>query len=172
MIQKAKISDIKVRAFTMIDMITGMVIMSIIITLVFYIFSGFNQQIHSYANAKSDIISLNLLKCELEQAVFNSDKIVEKPNGFSLISEKPEVAYLLKGTELLKQMNLNIEPVYDEVKTIEIESFNNSGSFQEEELISGISLRVSIKEKDLNLYLYKQYSNQEQINFSILNEIK
>ncbi len=173
MILKASRKNIKIPSFTIIDMITGMVIMSIIISLVFYIFSSFNSQIQLYTISKSNIIALELLKVELDNQILHSEKIIEIPSGFIVINSAKKVRYKKIRESLLRTNNLVEENIHNDLIEIDLEMLNDQNRIvSKEERICGISLKIKVGSKDLNLYLYKEYSNQEKINFSILNEVK
>jgi hypothetical protein len=165
---KVKRRNIKVPAFTMIDMITGMVIMSIIISLVFYIFSNFNSQVQSYTHSRSDIIALNLLKVELENKMSSAEKVIERPGGFAILDGKSEVNYTLIDQSLHRIIHLNEDIIYDQINTIEISK--NQTIPNQEERVSKISIDLSLGAKTLKLYFIKNDSHQEKINHSILNE--
>lgn len=170
MTQKANIRNSKVSAFTVIDMITGMVIMSIIMSFVFFIFSSFTKQISDYSKSRSNLVALNLLNIQLRQDIIRADEIIQIPQGFSILNERVEISYKLIDNRIIKSNRFLIDTVYNHVSELKCELHNNINQYKLNERINKILIVLHSGLKKMNLVFYKDYSNQELINSTILNE--
>ena len=57
---------VRIKAFTMADMLGGMVISSIIIGMIFFLLIGVNKQFYEYRKMKSQVLNFLLFKSKIE----------------------------------------------------------------------------------------------------------
>lgn len=157
----------KIAAFTIMDLLTGMVIMSIIIAIVFYLIGNTNQQVFQYARSRSNVIAFSLLKENLNRVVEDSDKIIEWPNGFKTVSEKSEVIFFQEGDFLMSKDERGIDTVFENIENIETFTLKTN---RQERKINKILINLFIGNKKLKLYIYKSYGSQAIVNFQMLDE--
>lgn len=157
----------KIAAFTVMDLLTGMVIMSIIIAIVFYLIGNTNQQVFRYAHSRSDVIAFSLLKENLNQTVEGADRIVGWPNGFKVVSGSKGVAFFQDGNLLMSKEEGRIDTVFENIESIRTFILKTKGG---EEKINKILINLFIGNKKLKLYIYKSYGSQAIVNFQMLDE--
>ncbi len=156
----------KVPAFTMMDLLTGMVIMSIIVAIVFYMMTSTNQQVHSFGKIRAEIVSFNLMKSDLYHNAELAEKIIEIPNGFVMIADEKEVRYELNNETLIRTEALNSDTLSAAVSDV----LTIGKTDDEQALVSEIMLTCHIKKKEFKLYIYKSYDDKEIINNELLSE--
>ncbi|MFT5819680.1 MAG: hypothetical protein ACI8ZM_000905 [Crocinitomix sp.] len=160
----------KIAAFTMIDIMTGMIITSIIISMVFYLFTSINKQVSTYSHVRNDLNEFLLMKSDLKrQFEKNEHEIIGIPGGISIIGPSFKLNYVKEGGLLIRTEknstdtlthNLNqFEPVF--VK-------NNLGNSTEK--ISALHVSILMEDQELWCHLVREYGPIEAINRSLLHE--
>ncbi len=82
----------KIAAFTMVDILTGMIITSIIISMVFFLFTSVNKQVYTYGQVRNDLNAFLLMKSDLKrQFEKNENEIIGIPGGISIIGSSLEL---------------------------------------------------------------------------------
>lgn len=153
-------------------MITGMVIMSIIISMVFFIFTSFSKQLSDYTNTRGSLVAMNLLKVDIEQTILRGDEVIANPQGFTVISGAEEIFFNQTGELLLKQSGLAIDTCFDHITDISVVVPSENSEVYQKERVTDITIGLLLGAKKVKTYFFKSYSNQEKINYSILNEAK
>lgn len=160
----------KIAAFTMVDILTGMIITSIIISMVFYLFTSVNKQVATYSHVRNDLNEFLLLKSDLKrQFEKNENTIIGIPGGISIVGPSFELNYIKEGDLLIRTEkngrdilthHLNeFEPVFVQ---------NNLGNSTEK--VSGLNVSVKLDDQELRCHLIREYGPIETINRSLLHE--
>ncbi len=166
--QKAKYKSVP--AFTMMDMLTGMVIMSIIIAIVFYLMTSTNKQIYMFQQSRSELIEFSLMKSDLYRSVELADKIVKYPNGFKVILSDREIFYVKENELLIRKEGLESDTLSFRISNLEILNVDREKASANDELVDAIVINVFIKNKELKLYLYKSYDSKLIINEKLIEK--
>jgi len=159
----------RLSAFTMMDLLTGMVIMSIVVGIVFYLLNSTNFQVIKYGRTTAAMTSFNLMTADLNYNVNKADKIVEIPNGFDLVFENEAITYQLDDSYLIRSENIQKDTLASTVSHIHFEYVDPTRTYQPEILISAITIDLSLEKEAMKFYMYKPYDSQAMINHQILN---
>lgn len=159
-----------IAAFTMMDILTGMVIMSIVIAMVFYLMTATNNQAFNYQKIRIELNDYMLLKADLKRRADLANRIEAVPNGFKLVSENDEITYLKSNSFLLRQTENSQDTLYRNLEKIELSPVDSEGIEIANPLISGVSLTLKFDQQILSCYLYKDYGLTEPINQSLKRE--
>ncbi len=155
----------KIRAFTMVDILTGMVITSIIIGMVFYLFTALNKQVYHYGNVRNNLTTYLLLKQDLKLQFELAETIQEIPNGLSLKRNNDELNYIREEEKLLRFSNGTVDTLSTSITEMKIDSRIN----EEKELVHKLAIKLMIEKQEMDCYFFKDYSKKGSINEALVN---
>jgi Tfp pilus assembly protein FimT len=157
-------------AFTLMDLLTGMVITSIIVAMVFYLLTAINKQSYTYANVRYELNEFILLNADLNRETDNCKRIQEIPFGFTLLSDKKEITYKKSENLFLRITEFSTDTIHHDIKSIAY-TYAENNTISEQKLITTITIKIAIEEQELTSYFYKDYGLAEPINYALLNEL-
>lgn len=156
--------------FTMMDILTGMVVMSIVIVMVFYLMSATNQQAFSYQKVRIELNNYILLKADLKRQTDLADRIEDLPNGFKLISSEGEIEYQQQDNFLLRKTENSVDTLSDDLLELKKTTLETATMAVGPKILSGIELKLNLETQVLKCYLYKDYGLTEPINQKLIRE--
>ncbi|MCH2232946.1 MAG: hypothetical protein MK078_01750 [Crocinitomicaceae bacterium] len=160
----------RISAFTMMDVLTGMVIMSIIIGMVYYLFTSVNYQLIQYTKNKSELYQHLSLQSELNWSTANAKEIIRTPKGFDFtFAESPTISIEENGSQLLRKYERFTDTLTTTLNEIEYQLYVDSEGHTTD-LIQRITIESQVTEVPLSFELEKQYENAEFINKTLINE--
>ncbi len=168
--KKFKLLREKLPGFTMMDLLAGMVIMSIIVSMIFYLLMQTNQQISLFQNTRNKMITFNLLMSDISRQVEAANKIIKVPNGFKAVYSDKEIYYFQKQNYLIRNEGFKYDTLTSELDNIE--TFTVDIENKSEEMLNNIGINLYIGNKRLKLYIYKSYDRTEYINTKLLDGLK
>jgi len=116
----------KIAAFTIMDLMTGMVITSIVVGMVFYSFAGLNKQITSYTLTRSEITVYRLMKQDLERQFDHPyNTILSLPNGFSVENDSTKINYVVEGTRFIRQNGFMTDTLSETFVDMKVVNYTN-----------------------------------------------
>jgi len=166
----------RIPAFTMMDVLTGMVVMSIVVVMVFYLMSATTQQAFGYQKIRLELNNYLLLKADLKRQTELADRMEELPNGFKLVSDNSEITYLQQDRLLLRKTAFSLDTLSHELlelKKIPIDTLLETNL---PKVLSGVELKLSFDSDNFNqgqvlkCYLYKSYGLTEPVNQQLIRE--
>jgi len=157
-------------AFTMMDILTGMVVMSIVIVMVFYLMSATNQQAFGYQKIRLELNNYLLLKADLKRQVEAADRMVDSPDGFRLIAPDSEIRYRQQDTYLLRQTAHSLDTLSNELLLLKKILCDSVQTSNQPGLLSGVELHLAFETQVLTCFLYKDYGLTEPMNQKLLRE--
>jgi hypothetical protein len=167
-----KTNSAKMQAFTMMDILTGMVVMSIVIAMVFYVMSATNGQVLAYGNVRVRLNEYQLMKADLKRQTERALKIESIPNGFRLILEAGPLDYIEENSLLLRKSEKSIDTLLYNLESLRLLPVAGEANLvKNEKLVSGIILKVNLDQQILCCYLFKDYGLTEPINQSLYREL-
>ena len=160
----------KIAAFTMVDILTGMVITSIIISMVFYLFSALNKQMFDYGKTRNELNTFLLLRTDLKRQ-FNAanNNLIGIPNGISLDTEIGNFTYLKEGDLLLRKSEFTVDTLSKNLQEFEV-LFTKNKNGNPTQNVRAVNLTLTVNQQLLSCHFYKNYGSVEQINKVLLNE--
>ncbi len=160
----------KIAAFTMVDILTGMIITSIIISMVFYLFTSVNKQVYTYGQVRNDLNAFLLMKSDLKrQFEKNENEIVGIPGGISIIGSSIDLNYIKEGNFLIRTEKNSRDTLTTTLTQFEPVFVKNQFGNPTEK-ISALNVSIQMDEQNLSCYLVREYGPIETINNSLLHE--
>ena len=152
-------------SYTIMDVLMGMVVTSIVISIVFFLLTSVNKQNHEFQKTRLELndylILNNLLKRELDLTA----EVTEIPNGLVFKNGLDEIHYQLKENQLIRADENSEKVVYPNCTDLKI-----SGK-TEYDLITAFDLKVKIQERELTCHFHKDYGKADIINNELLSGI-
>ena len=159
-----------ISAFTMMDILTGMTIMSIIIALVFFLFTSVNKQVYGFGKVRSEIVSYNLMKADILYNMDQAEKIIKTPLGFEFWLKDKIISYEQDNSFLIRTEGLQKDTLSHSLNHILVTETIPGELRLQEQLISALEITTSIEKKELTFYAFKTYDQSAVINQTLLNE--
>lgn len=159
-----------IASFTMMDVLTGMVVMSIVVVMVFYLMSATTQQAYGYQKIRIELNNYLLLKADLKRQTELADRIEDLPNGFRLISKGKEISYLQQDHLILRKSENSLDTLSDDLQELIKIPLESATVAAEQKILSGIELKLNLEKQVLKCYLYKDYGICEPINQQLIRE--
>ena len=157
-----------IKAFTLMDMLAGMVIMTIVITMVFGVLNSVNKQTIDFQKLRVELNDFMLMESDINRELDESKAIFEIPNGFVLEQEEGELKYSLNGTNLLRESPISVDTLHRQVKSLK---FNFAANAADGKYIQGIEIKTSLRNQELTAHFFKSRDNRNSINQELLHGI-
>lgn len=155
---------LKVKAYTLFEIIISMVIMSVISLIVFVLFSSFLRQLHFYNDTSSEISNYAFLKNNLKREFYQAQKI--SSNTINTITfemdNNQNISYSFSKNHIIKKINKTIDTL-----TVKLSDFNIETNQNEQ--VTALKLDCLLFEEPISTIFYKKHSNSININ-ALLNE--
>lgn len=174
--RKSKVADpesfrdeatVRLSAFTLVDVLAGLVIMSIVVSMIFGVFNMVNKQTHDFHQLRLELNELVLMQADLNRQIDACQRIHTIPSGFVLEKQDEAIRYFIADGQLIRQNDAGREILHPSAKAI---SFQYEAVDKEEGLITGIAIKTTLRDQEMNAHFFKSYSQAEQINQLLLDE--
>ena len=151
---------LKIKAYTIFEVVISMVIMSIISVIVFVLFSSFMKQLALYNDTNSKITSFSILKNNLKREVYLSQTISGKSNYIEInLNDSIAINYEFDENFIIKKMNKSIDTTF-------LNTSNYQTKMNKETNITQISFNCLLFGESIPLVLKKEYNSNHLINTS------
>lgn len=160
-----------IASFTMMDILTGMVVMSIVVSMVFYLMSATTQQATGYQQIRIELNNYLLLRADLNRKALSAERMEDLPNGFRLSSSKENIDYLAQENFLIRQTEYasdTLSTQLAELKKTALDSISQISFFNP--LLSSVEIKLKMGEQFLSCHLEKDYGITEPINQKLIRE--
>lgn len=157
-------------AFTTVDILTGMVVMTIVVVMVFYLISATFQQTVGYESSRFELNRYLVFKADLKRQVELADEVQNHPQGFKLVSQSAEILYVQEDHLLLRKLVHHTDTLTHHLTLLTKKSVTNRLTGIESEILEQIHLEVDFSGVKLSCELHKDYGLSEYINESLIYE--
>lgn len=155
----------------MMDLMTGMVITSIVVGMVFYTFAGLNKQIVGYTLTRSALTQYALMKTDLNrQFDAPNNQIKALPNGILVENDSTAIQYLISNTDLLRLDGFLIDTLSNNIVDWEIRTVKNLQGVSSNEVLA-FNLQILLNQQETTCYFYRSSSHADQINKILIDGI-
>jgi len=141
------------KAFTLLEVLINITIMSIIIGLVYYIFSSLGQQFRIYQNSLLQKTNLRSFQVNLNQDFFLANRIYGEKNQFELINYNDAIIYYNLNDGFLYRTQGSLT---DSIEVVSMKIFSED-YISNENLVTGVSIRTSLFNESIDLNVQKRY---------------
>ncbi len=146
------------KAFTILEMIINLALMSIIVGMVYLVYGYFSKSLSQYSIMSTENFDLELFYSQLEEDFYIADKIVlidEKKIEIIFYNEE-YVNYSWEG-KFLYRVNKQKK---DSIKVLDFKATSlNPIDPAKKTLIKNIMVQALLYDKEAPLYLYKNYAS-------------
>ncbi len=148
----------------MVDILSGMVITSIIISMVFYLFVSINKQVAEYGQIHTQLNSFLLLKTDLQRQFDQENtKVNGMPMGFVCQSLHQKITYQQEGNLLLRKVAKTTDTMVHDLKEMTLEFVKDqNGNITNE--VSELRLKMGIGDRELAAHIYRASSPIIEMN--------
>lgn len=152
----------KVKAFTILEMLINLTLMSIIMGLIYFAYSSFVQQVINYQTAIHEENSLNQIYVQLKTDVFEAEKIVGSNTSFKTIPYNgKEIHYKNSGGFLIRKQ----AQVLDTLLIRAVNVVTRTNKITKEELITEIKVETSLYNEPIAFKVFKEYAPNIKLQF-------
>ncbi len=110
-----------VKAFTVLELLVGMAVMSILLAMIYVTFNFFSNQVYTYQIENEEIQELNRFDTALKRDMFKAQSIEKKQEGFLLKMYKGDsIRYTFKETYTLRENQIRRDTFQLSGKGVEI----------------------------------------------------
>ena len=159
----------KLAAFTLIDVLAAIVILSIVISMAFYLMSAASKQSYEYQGTRMELNDYVLMNSDIKRELDKCDVIEEIPYGFVLVSTDRRITYKKSENYLLRESDMIWDTLSHNCSKIEFTYLETSAASQQQ-IISNIQLVTSIQKQEFTSYFHKDYGISEPINAALIHE--
>lgn len=159
----------KIGAFTLVDILTGMVITSIIISMVFYLFTALNKQVADYGSTRNQLNGFLLLKTDLMRQFDQSGGMVATPKGFDLTSGNSSISYMREGNLLLRKTPYLTDTLTQNLEELTLYLTQDKDG-NETDNVKALTTAVNLNGQVIKSHFYKDFGLIQSINQALLHE--
>jgi hypothetical protein len=144
----------KLRAFTILEMLINITIMSIIIGMVYYIYSSFSKQIIFYQDDIQEEYVLTSFCLRLKRDFYNAEKIKGSINSLELISYSNKIINYEVGGEFLYRRQQND---VDSLRISKLDVSMLANPMTKENLVQKAQITAFLFGENINFTVMKKY---------------
>jgi len=148
---------LKIRAFTILEMLINLAIMAIIISMVYFVYIYFSKNMADYSEIVSGNFEVQSFYGGLKEDFFLSDKVtVENGRDFTIhFYDGRKVAYYQKSGFLIRDNTVGKDSI--QLVGLKIDFLHTPRGIKSKELVRSVTLTTNLLEKNINLFVYKTY---------------
>jgi len=144
-----------IRAFTILEMLINIAIMSIIIGIVYFVYSSFARQVSNYQINIEEQMEFDSFSLQLKTDFFNAEKIVALTDSFEILFYNTKsVKYEITDKYLLRKQNQNV----DSLRIIKVTLDRVSSLDSSANLIRKVIVTAPLFNEPIEYVVTKKYS--------------
>ncbi|MFD2561889.1 PulJ/GspJ family protein [Aquimarina rubra] len=145
----------KVKAFTILEMLINLTIMSIIMGLIYFAYASFVKQVINYQASIDEQNELTTSYVQLRTDFFNAERIVKSYKGFKVIAyNNKEIEYKITDKFLIRRQIEMLDTL--PIKKIKISTDFNS--ITKEDLVTKMSIGTTLFDEPIEFIITKDYA--------------
>jgi len=151
-----------VKAYTLLETVLSLVIMSVISIVVYALLSSFLNQFRFYTETKDNTLEYVLFRTNLKHEFYSSKEVIEEARGIKIkMNDSIEVRYEFDKSRILRKVNqTSIDTFFIKVKDHDVILANEKSK----RYITKLSLDLIILEEPFRLNLKKEYGAHKLVN--------
>lgn len=145
----------KVKAFTILEMLVNLTIMSIIMGLIYFAYASFVKQVVNYQHSIDEQNELTSSYVQLKLDFYNSDRIVKGYQRFTILTyDNKEVVYDITDKYLIrKQLHMR-----DTLPLHSLKIDSDFNVYTKEDLVTKIEVNTDLFEEPIKFVVTKDYA--------------
>lgn len=159
-------------SFTLINVLIGMTISSILISFVYTVYTNLSQITFQYQTTHLQINEYNLANADLNRNIGKAKTIIAHPKGFKIeTTNQNEVIYFQDGHDLIKKTKNTKTTLYQNIDKIKTQKYTPSSiGLNDLELIHEIQIDFIIEGQIFSSYFYNELDSRKKLNALLINE--
>lgn len=147
----------KIKAFTILEMIINLALMSIIVSMVYVVYGYFSKNMTEYSLMTSENFEMASFNIRLKEDFYKADKIIPvNGNDFKvLFYDETSVAYRQGDKYLYRENGITRDSIRS--KGVSLTFLNPDSSRSPESLIKNVLVSAELYGNDVSLFAYKNY---------------
>jgi len=143
-----------IKAFTVLEMLVNLTMMSIIMGLIYVAYTSFVQHVMNYQHSIDEQDRLTRSYVQLKIDFYHADKVVKEYQGFKTVPyDMKQIQYKIMDTYLIrKQID-----ILDTLPIREIKIASVANTITKEELITKIAIQTSLYDEPIMFTVVKEY---------------
>lgn len=160
-----------IAAFTMMDVLMGMAIMSLVITMAYYVLTAAQQQLFLFGSARFELSQHLINRHDLKRQFFEASTIHSTQRGFTINTPSGIISYEQHENFLLRISTHKTDTLWTDLQHIDKEYFRQKTDLITlDSILSGVIITTQNEKKGTRTYLHKPYNNIDIINRELLRE--
>ena len=151
------------KAYTIMDVLLGMVVSSLVISIVFFLFTSVSKQNHDFQQVRVELNAYLIMNNVLNRDIDQAEEIYAMPNGFVLENTTTSINYQLKENQLIRATEQSEEVLFENCTELVSEKYKESA------LIAQLNLKIKIQEREIVCHYHKEYDQAAVINQLLIN---
>lgn len=147
----------KIKAFTLFELLIGMVISSIVIASSYFVYDLIYKQFIDYKEVRLNLVNFASLQTELENNFYHSKSIKMNDKELSFVFDNKTIYF-----EFLDSIIIRKDSQVLDTFRISVENFEFVEN--QEGLVSSIQFNSRLFDKNFDVYFNKKYCAEELIN--------
>ncbi len=151
------------KAFTILEMLINIAIMSIIIGMVYFVYSSFAKQVSFYQMDVEEENTLSSFCLRLKADFFKADRIIGADNSFELVAYNTEsIYYEVQNNYLFRRQQRDV----DSLKIDKIDISSIIDPLTKESLVQKAQITTYLFDKKMEFTVAKKYPIMSQFNMA------
>jgi len=146
----------KVKAFTILEMLVNLTIMSIIMGMIYFAYSSFVQQVIGYQKSVQEQNELTSSCVQLKMDFYTAEKVVKNDKKFTVVfyDVSKKVSYNFTDKYLIrKQLNMLDTLAVEELK-VEVQK----NEITNEDLVKTLRVKTRLFDEPMEFVIHKTYA--------------
>lgn len=161
-----------INAFTMMDVLMGMAIMSLVVAMSYVVLTNTLQQLYVFGSSRFELSQHIIHQQDLKRQFLRAEKIIETNTGFNVIQKDQSIEFTFKEYYIIRKMDHQEDTLFHQVNQLQKQFYENSSNNSAEKLIEEITLESKMDELIFTSRFYKNYDNTNKINQALIREFK
>lgn len=109
-----------IKAFTILEVVISMAIMSIIIAMVYVIYSLMSKQLYDYSEQTETLNNYSQLHSLLKRDIHNSNQLINTNEALYLLSNRDSIEYKNYNRNLIRSTSKTIDTLFVQVDVFKV----------------------------------------------------
>lgn len=157
----------KISSFTMVDLMTGMILTSLIIGFVFHLFTVLNRQLSSFSNTNMELQKHLVSKNYINQIFFEKNHLYRNsPTQFFYFKDGVKIAFTLEDDKLIRSVSFSSDTIFTNVERLDLIVNSDEKNIDE---IESIQIELGLLELPLKLNFEFEKNLADDLNEELRN---
>lgn len=146
---------------------TGMVVMSLIVGMVFYLFTAANKQLFDYTKSRNELNQFLTFEHQLKWDFNRANEVVRTPTGFKIQLNEESINYYLIDNLIIRNQKHSNDTLSTDLHEIEFQFVQQKE--RNTEVIDGVLIKTGILDKEMEFQLNSSVDPAQKINTTLLH---